>query len=253
MTGFFRYLYSITFSPHRQLMRKLPSVLGFLPGNPDYYTQAFIHKSTALVDENGSQINNERLEFLGDAVLGSVIGEYLFRTYPDRKEGFLTKMRAKMVNGDRLGDLALELKLDELLRSQVSGKNSIKHISGDAFEALIGAIYLDKGYQTAKRFLLKRIVDKHLDLEQIEKVESNYKSLLIEWAQKGRKEIVFYTDVEPYDPTRFISYVSIGDTLFGSGTGGSKKEAEQQAAYETLKELNQTNHEFSIEKVQVAQ
>lgn len=231
-------------------MWRLPAVLGFLPGNPDFYTLALIHKSMALFDQEGLPVNNERLEFLGDAVLGSVIGEYLFRKYPDKKEGFLTKMRAKMVNGDRLGELALELGLDTLLQSQVSGQSSIKHISGDAFEALIGAIYLDKGYRVAKRFLLKRIVKKHLDLEQIERVENNYKSLLIEWAQKSRKEIVFYTDVEPYDPTRFISYVSIGEELFGSGTGVSKKEAEQEAAFETLKELNQIVNEPSFEKIQ---
>ena len=112
-----------------------------------------------------------------------------------------------------------------------------KHISGDAFEALIGAIYLDKGYYRTKRFILKNILIRHIDLEILEKTENNFKSQLIEWGQKYKKNVCFYTDVEPYDPTRFISYVSIGDNLYGSGTGISKKEAEQMAASETLKEL----------------
>lgn len=252
MTGIIRYFNCLLFSPHRQLMWRLPSLLGFLPGHPAYYILAFIHKSTSKTDPGGLPRNNERLEFLGDAILGSVIGEYLYKTYPDQKEGFLTKMRSKIVNGERLGELAMELKLDELLQTQVSGKSSLKHLSGDAFEALIGAIYLDKGYGAAKRFLLRKIIDRHLDLMQLEREESNYKSILIEWAQKGHKDICFYTDVEPYDPTRFISYVSIGDTLFGSGTGGSKKEAEQEAALETLKELSATSHDPILQKVPAA-
>lgn len=237
MTGLFRFLYGLISSPHKGLLWRLPSILGFLPGKTELYSLAFIHKSTVRTDDSGQTINNERLEFLGDAVLGSVIGEYLYNKYPKQNEGFLTKMRAKMVNGDTLGNLALKMKLDELLENNVSGSQSIKHISGDAIEALIGAIYLDKGYRRAKIFILKKMVKRFLNLEELEKVETNFKSQLIEWAQKGRKEVCFYTDIEPYDPTRFISYVSIGDRLFGSGTGVSKKEAEQQAAWETLKEI----------------
>lgn len=238
MTGFFRFLYGLIFSPNRSLLRKLPSILGFIPGRADYYCLAFEHKSTARLDSKGQAINNERLEYLGDAILGAVVGEYLYKKYPEEKEGFLTKMRSKMVNGEALGDLALKMHLDMLLKSHVSGTQSIKHISGDAFEALVGAIYLDKGYKRTRRFILKKMVRQHLNLDELEKVETNYKSQLIEWGQKSRKEICFYTDIEPYDPTSFISYVSIGDRLFGSGTGVSKKEAEQKAAWETLKEIN---------------
>ncbi len=238
MTGLFRYLYGILFSPKRTLLWRLPAILGFLPGNISLYILAFVHKSTSLIDSNGDPLNNERLEFLGDAVLGSIVGEYLFTHYPKENEGFLTKMRSKMVSGEALGDLAMKMKLDELLQSNVSGMHSIRHISGDAVEALIGAIYLDKGYRATKRFVHRRIVKRHLDLSVLEKKETNHKSQLIEWAQKSHREVTFYTDVEPYDPTRFISYVSIGDRLFGSGTGVTKKEAEQEAALETLKEIN---------------
>ena len=238
MTGIIRYFYGLYFSPSKALLWRLPRILGFLPAKSKLYKLAFIHKSTALVDGDNNPINNERLEFLGDAVLGSVIGEYLYKKYPDQNEGFLTKMRSKMVSGEALGDLAIKMKLDELIQSHVSGEQSIKHISGDAVEALIGAVYLDKGYRAARRFIHNRIVKKHLDLEQLEKRDTNHKSQLIEWAQKGHKEVTFYTDMEPYDPTRFISYVSISDKLFGSGSGATKKEAEQQAALETLKEIN---------------
>ncbi|MEA1878824.1 MAG: ribonuclease III [Bacteroidota bacterium] len=237
MTGFFRFLYGLMVSPNRSLLWKLPSVLGFLPGKSELYILAFIHKSTSHTNLSGQIINNERLEFLGDAVLGSVIGEYLFNKYPMQNEGFLTKMRSKMVNGETLGDLALKMQLDQLLENHVTGASSIKHISGDAFEALIGAIYMDKGYRITKRFILRKMVRRYLNLEELERIETNYKSQLIEWAQQGKKEVCFYTDIEPYDPTKFISYVSIGDSLFGSGTGASKKEAEQHAALETLKEI----------------
>lgn len=238
MTGIFRYLLALIKAPRSKLLRRIVPLLGFFPGKPSLYELAFIHKSTAKTDHSGNTINNERLEYLGDAVLGAVIGEYLYKMYPLKNEGFLTKMRSKMVNGETLGDLAIKMKLNELLESHVAGQQSIRHLAGDAFEALIGAIYLDKGYAAAKRFILRKSVLKHLDIKTLESVETNYKSMLIEWAQKGKKEICFYTDMEPYDPTRFISYVSIGDTLFGSGSGVSKKEAEQQAAFETLKEMN---------------
>ncbi len=213
-------------------------MLRFLPGHIGLYQQAFIHKSITQTDDKGRCFNNERLEYLGDAILGAVIAEHLFKEYPDQNEGFLTKMRSKIVNGENLGALAEKMGLVSLIQTQAVGEHTLKHISGDAFEALIGAVYLDKGYSRTRRFILKNILVRHIDLDELEKIENNYKSQLIEWGQKHRKDVCFYTDLEPYDPTRFISYVSIGDNLYGSGSGVSKKEAEQMAANETLKELN---------------
>lgn len=213
-------------------------MLRFFPGRIKYYEKAFIHKSTSQTDNLGRSINNERLEYLGDAILGSVIAEHLFKEYPHENEGFLTKMRSKIVNGENLSNLAEKMGLVPLIQTQAIGDHTLKHISGDAFEALIGAVFMDKGYARTKRFILKSILVRHIDLDELEKVENNYKSQLIEWAQKYKKDVCFYTDVEPYDPTRFISYVSIGDNLYGSGSGVSKKEAEQMAANETLKELH---------------
>lgn len=224
--------------PKKIFYSRLIRILGFIPGKIGLYELAFIHKSASLSDSKGNPLNYERLEYLGDAVLGIVIAEFLYRQFPDRNEGFLTKMRSKIVNGDNLSALTQQMGLTQLLDNRIQNEQANRHILGDAFEALIGAIYLDKGYRRTRRFVLRRVIRKHVDLVELERNETNFKSQLIEWAQKNKKEITFYTDFEPYDPTHFISFVSIGDTLFGSGNGVSKKEAEQNAALETLKELN---------------
>jgi ribonuclease-3 len=237
VTGIFNFLLNLITYKDRSFLLKLFAILGSFPGRIDLYERAFIHKSTNQIDENGLAVNNERLEYLGDAILGSVIAEHLFKEYPGENEGFLTKMRSKIVNGENLGALAEKMGLIPLIKTHVIGDNTLKHISGDAFEAFIGAYFLDKGYRRTRSFILKNIIIRHLSLNELEKRENNYKSQLIEWAQKNKREVCFYTDVEPYDPTRFISYVSIGDNLYGSGSGLSKKEAEQMAASETLKEL----------------
>jgi ribonuclease III len=226
-------------SPQKIFYSRLVRILGFLPGKIGLYELAFIHKSASLSDSKGNPLNYERLEYLGDAVLGVIIAEFLYLQFPDRNEGFLTKMRSKIVNGDHLSLLTQQMGLSRLLDNRIQNEQANRHILGDAFEALIGAIYLDKGYRKTRRFVLRRVVRKHIDLVELERNETNFKSQLIEWAQKNRKEVTFYTDIEPYDPTHFISYVSIGDTLFGSGTGVSKKEAEQNAALETLKDLQE--------------
>jgi ribonuclease III len=227
-------------SPKKTFYFRLIRILGFLPRKIGLYELAFIHKSASLSDSRGNPLNYERLEYLGDAVLGVIIAEFLYRRFPDRNEGFLTKMRSKIVNGDNLSVLTQQMGLARLLENRIQNEQANRHILGDTFEALIGAIYLDRGYRRVRRFLLRKVIRKHIDLVDLEKNETNFKSQLIEWAQKNRKEITFYTDIEPYDPTHFISFVSIGDTLFGSGTGVSKKEAEQNAALETLKELNES-------------
>ncbi len=225
-------------SPKKTFYTRLVRILGFLPGKIGLYELAFIHKSASITDSKGNPVNYERLEYLGDAVMGVIIAEFLYRQYPERNEGFLTKMRSKIVNGDHLSLLTQQMGLSLLLDNRIQNEQANRHILGDTFEALIGAIYLDKGYRRTRRFVLRRVVKKHIDLVELERNETNFKSQLIEWAQKNRKEVTFYTDIEPYDPTHFISFVSINDTLFGSGTGISKKEAEQSAALETLKELN---------------
>ena len=164
-------------------------LLRFLPGRIELYEKAFIHKSTSQTDEAGRPLNNERLEYLGDAILGSVIAEHLFKEYPHENEGFLTKMRSKIVNGENLGSLADKMGLVPLIMTQAVGDHTLKHITGDAFEALIGAVFLDKGYSKTRRFILENILVKHLDLDELEKTENNYKSQLIEWGQKEKSKL----------------------------------------------------------------
>ena len=186
-------------------------------------------------------INNERLEFLGDAILDAVVAEYLYTRFPDKNEGFLTQTRSKIVNGDYLGQLAIQLGLDKFIISHAHNYYSNKHILGDAFEALIGAIYLDHGYKAVRNFVFKQLLKKHIDLSLLLNTETNYKSRLIEWAQKDRKEISFQTDLEAVDTfiPEFISKVIVDDKVIAKGKGLSKKEAEQNAAKATLKALVQ--------------
>jgi len=217
---------------------KLIEILGSRPNNINIFQTAFLHKSCSTMTESGCCLNNERLEYLGDAVLGTIITEHLYKKYPDEKEGFLTKMRSRIVNGENLGELAHKIGLPDLLVYKNKDTLPVRHIYGDVYEAFIGAIFIDKGYKFTRKYILQKIIDIHIDLEKIESTDSNYKSQLIEWCQKNKKDVKFYTDNESNNSKRFISFVRIGDSIFGSGTGLSKKEAEQNAAQETFLEVN---------------
>lgn len=172
------------------ISQSLKNIFGFRPKNVHLYKLAFRHKS-ANRDVNGIKINNERLEYLGDAVLGSVVAEYLFKKFPYKGEGFLTEMRSKIVRRSNLEKLSRKLGLDKLIESSPEIRNSAKSMRGDAFEAFIGALYLDKGYSFTQKVIINRIVNIHIDIDALEFTDTNYKSKLIEWAQKERKEIDF--------------------------------------------------------------
>jgi ribonuclease-3 len=237
--GFFAFHFKRLLSTDKGFYDELHRITGLFPGNEELYKLAFIHKSASLRLHDGMVINNERLEFLGDAILDAVVAEYLYTRFPDKKEGFLTQTRSKIVNGDYLGQLAILLGLDKFIISHAHNYNSNKHILGDAFEALIGAIYLDHGYKAVKKFVFKQLLRKHIDLGTLLKTETNYKSRLIEWAQKDKKEVAFQTDQESTDTyiPEFISMVIVDDKVIGKGKGLSKKEAEQNAAKATLNSL----------------
>jgi ribonuclease-3 len=182
-------------------------------------------------------VDNERLEFLGDAILDAVIAEYLYRIYPEQDEGFLTQLRSKIVKRKQLNKLAQKLGMSILIKSNTSMNQGQKNILGNAFEALIGAVYLDKGYLKTKKFIIDRILARYLDLEKLSQKESDYKSRLIEWAQKNKKEISFVSKEEINVGSRkmiFMSNVLIMDQSYGTGAGYSKKEAEQKAAEQAL-------------------
>lgn len=239
LKGLFSFYFKRLLSTDRGFHDELRKITGLFPRNEELYKLAFIHKSASLKLHDGLIINNERLEFLGDAILDAVVAEYLYTKFPYKMEGFLTQTRSKMVNGAYLAQLAIQLGLDKFIISHAHNYNSNKHILGDAFEALIGAIYLDHGYKSVKKFVFKQLLKKHIDIVEILKTETNYKSRLIEWAQKDKKEVVFKTDQQDTESLvpEFISNILIDDEIIGSGKGLSKKEAEQNAACDTLKNL----------------
>lgn len=225
--------------PDKNVLGQFRKILGFKPGKPELYQLALIHKSAALKLYNNPKLNNERLEFLGDAVLDSIVAEHLFNKFPDRDEGFLTQLRSKIVNRETLKRIALKLGIANLIVSKVTNDNH-KSVYGDALEAIIGAIYLDKGYKKTQKFVLEKIIDHHINLRQLSQTEIDFKSRIIEWSQKNKKEINFTcsedTNSESKQPV-FISHLLIFDKIIGAGTGGSKKEAEQNAAKQALQSL----------------
>ena len=218
----------------------LRDVLGFYPGNLKLYDLAFVHKSASTTDSQGNFVNNERLEYLGDAILGAIIADFLYNRFPQEDEGFLTKTRSKLVNRTFLTQLTFEMGLNVFIDSNTTKNIDKSHIYGDALEALIGAIYLDKNYKTAKYFVTKRILSQFVNLNEIEQNDTNFKSQLIEWSQKNKKEIRFETVEEPVDKSKqpkFVATVEIDNNEVGKGIGTSKKEAQQNAARQTLTKL----------------
>ncbi|HYQ57653.1 MAG TPA: ribonuclease III [Draconibacterium sp.] len=220
----------------------LKDLLGFYPQNLRLYDLAFIHKSASIVDSQGNFVNNERLEYLGDAILGAIIADFLYNRFPQEDEGFLTKTRSKLVNRSILTQLTHEMGLHIFIDSNTTKNIDKSHIYGDALEALIGAIYLDKDYKAAKFFVTKKILPQFVDLNEIEQEDSNFKSQLIEWSQKNKRELEFETTEETDEKLKqpkFKAVVKVDNKEVGKGMGTSKKEAHQNAARETLKKLDQ--------------
>jgi ribonuclease-3 len=218
----------------------LLGILNFLPGNLKLYEIAFIHKSASTTSKNGQIINNERLEYLGDAILDAIIADYLYTKFPERDEGFLTQLRSKIVKRKQLNKLAIKIGISSFLVSNTGSQLSKQNLLGNAFEALIGAIYIDKGYMRTRRFVINRILRKHLDLEKVARKESDFKSRLIEWAQKNKYDIRFISreaTLHHNQNNSFVSQVMLTDQELGTGTGSSKKEAEQKAAEQALENL----------------
>lgn len=213
--------------------KMIDDLFGFVPHNIELYKLALIHKSASLVLDDGRTINNERLEFLGDAVIETVTSDYLYIEFPDQQEGFLTQLRSKIVSRQSLNAIARTIGLDRYVIANSTGSANQKHIFGDAFEAMMGAIYLDQGYEFVNRLLINRIYYRHLNLDSLTGEETDFKSRLIEWCQKNHHTIVFETvHGAGYSSARpvFDSTVLIDGICVGRGLGESKKEAEQRAA-----------------------
>ncbi len=211
---------------------EMQKILGFAPNNLAYYQKAFTHRSSNKVDENGKAINYERLEFLGDAMLGSVIAAHLFREVPLGDEGYLTKMRSKIVSREHLNELGRDLNLARFIETKIPVQNFGENVHGNIFEALIGAIFLDKGYAYCEQFIHERVIEPYVDISRLEGKVISYKSLLIEWCQKEKKS--FHYDVfedNALDGQRYYGVkLSIDRRLVAKARATSKKKAEEKAS-----------------------
>ena len=212
-------------------------MLGFYPRNISIYEQALLHKSSSIKSEQGRLLNNERLEFLGDAILDAVVADIVYKKFEGKREGFLTNTRSKIVQRETLNRLAIEIGLDKLIKYSARQSSHNSYMCGNAFEALVGAIYLDRGYRACKHFMEHRIIGPYINLEKISRKEVNSKSKLIEWSQKNRVELTFELITQSHDqcfsPT-FESEVLIEGIPAGRGIGYSKKESQQRAAHEAM-------------------
>jgi ribonuclease III len=227
------------FTPEKSFTRQLKRILGFRPRNFKLYQLAFVHKSASQFIFNDTKVNNERLEFLGDAILDSLVAEYLFHRFPDKEEGFLTQTRSKLVNRDNLNHLAIKLGIGEMIVSKMSRDNH-KSVYGDTLEALIGALYLDKGYEKTKKIVLERIIQSDININRMLITEIDFKSRVIEWGQKNKKSVSFTSFEELEEQSNnpvFITHLFVVDDVIGRGSGFSKKEAEQNAARQALQIL----------------
>ncbi|MFN4761937.1 ribonuclease III [Gillisia sp. Q332] len=210
----------------------IQKILGFKPKDIVIYQKAFTHRSLNQRDKEGNAINFERLEFLGDAMLGAVIAGYLFKTVPGGNEGYLTKMRSKVVSRKHLNELGKDLNLIGLVQTNISKDQFGANIHGNLFEALIGAIYWDRGYKYCKRFIYDRVINPYVDIEQLEGKVISYKSLLIEWCQKTKKTFNYevYEDTGNDEIKHFAVKLRIDKTVVAKARATSKKKAEEKAS-----------------------
>lgn len=224
--------------PDKSKNRTLKEILGFYPSNINLYEQAFTHKSVVNeTSDSDKKVSNERLEFLGDAILGAITAEYFFNKYPFKEEGFLTKMRSRMVSRSFLNKLAIDIGLDTFLETSADTTRT-KSIFGDAFEALIGAIYLDKGYETSKKFIVGKIIRDYINIEELVEQERDFKSKLVEYCQKKKKKLEFI--LEEYNNSNGVYYkcrLLINNKEVCETEEKSKKSAEQKASKYYFKEV----------------
>jgi len=236
-----RYKIKLFSSQRKEFYSYIRHLTGHSPLKFKLYDIAFIHKSASYVDKLGNVVNNERLEYLGDAVLGTIVAEYLYNRFPFKDEGFLTQLRSRVVNRSFLTQLTFKMGLNRYVVSNANTANDSSHLYGDLLEAFIGAIYLDCGYSVTKEFVIKKIFNQHVDIQQMERNDTNFKSQLIEWGQKIKQEVEFNTVSNP-DPgpekMPFVSNACIDGKIMGTGEGYSKKEAQQSAAQQALERLS---------------
>jgi ribonuclease-3 len=216
----------------KKLSKSIRNILGYRPGNIFLYHQAFLHKSASLESSNGLKINNERLEFLGDAILDAVAADYLFKKFPTKDEGFLTEMRSKLVSRATLNKLSQKMGVDTLIQLDGNQQGAFRSSKGDAFEALIGAIYLDKGYKFTYKLIISRIINQYFNIEELVNQELNFKSKIIEWVQREKKQLQFQvvSEIGQGYNKQYVVEVVIDGQIMERGQDYSIKGAEQNAA-----------------------
>ena len=229
------------FSRDKKLYQAINNIFGFYPRNIFLYRLAFLHKSAGEESLHGNKINNERLEFLGDAILDAITADYLFKTFPTKDEGFLTEMRSKIVSRVQLNKLSQKLGLEKLVKLDSSSSNIYRSFQGDAFEALIGAMYLDRGYTFTRHIILQRIIRHYFDINELVNQELNFKSRMIEWAQKERKQLNFSVveEVGSGYKKQYIIDLLIDNQSIARGRDYSIKGAEQNAAEKAWTKLSE--------------
>lgn len=229
----------------------LKKQLKIQPRNLQLYELAFLHRSASITLIDGTIVNNERLEFLGDAIIDAIIADFLFRKFPNEREGFLTQMRSKIVNRAHLDSIANQMGLAQVVVAYATSTETMKkRICGDAFEALMGAMYLDKGYEKTHKYITEHVLKHYIDLDQLVQTETDFKSRLIEWGQKYKLQVGFEALEEYKEETecspRFSVQVTISNVPIAKGSGRSKKEAEQMASQKTLTFIS-TSTDFSTD------
>ena len=230
----------LPFRKEKELFSSLYNILGFYPRKIEHYKMALMHKSVARRNAKGRPVNNERLEFLGDAILDAVVGDIVYKHFDGKREGFLTNTRSKLVQRDTLNRLAQEMGINQLILSSGHNNSHNSYVGGNAFEALVGAIYLDRGYDACMKFMQKQILHKLINIDKVAYKEVNFKSKLIEWSQKNKVRLEFKLVSQGKDNTGspIFSYKTALEGVEGcTGKGYSKKESQQLAAKETLQRL----------------
>ena len=240
MNNFFFKTIRLFFHPKKESYFALKRILGFYPNDISIYEEALLHKSSVLKNPRGTYRNNERLEFLGDAILDAIIADIVFIKFKNQDEGFLTNTRSKIVKRESLDRIACNLGLNKLIISSPYIHSHKSHIMGNALEAFIGAVYLDQGYRKTYQFVDKRIISAYINIDALAKKEVNFKSKLLEWCQKNKVKMDFqlldnFMDRE--NNLTFQSQVLLNGLLAGVGTGYSKKASHQQAANQALSKI----------------
>lgn len=224
----------------KKLISAIETIAGFAPVNLELYRLATRHSSVAKENGQGFKENNERLEYLGDAVLGAAVADFLFKKFPFKSEGFLTEMRSRLVNRESLNQLARRIGIGNIVQFDNKNSQLQQVILGNTLEAIVGAIYLDKGYRSAKKFVVSKLIANHFDLEELATTQTNFKSRLIEWSQREGKEIRF--EIVSLQKGRmykeFTAQVFVDNEITGTGYGNNKKKAEQDAALKACEKLD---------------